>query len=91
MTSKVPVRSKTKASKGRRWTNKQQTKILPGSKTVEWDALRQGRRAQAVALPEINRGYLHACFGFQGVEDLKCMVGEGGAQWAFSHLSWPSV
>ncbi len=69
---------KTKTSKGGRKTNKQQTKIPPGSQIVEWDALMQGRRAQAVALPEINGGYLDACFGFQGVVDLKWIVGEVG-------------
>lgn len=92
MTSKVPERSKTKASEGKRKTNKQQTIIPPGSQIVEWDVLRQGRRAQAVALPEINRGYLDVCFGFQGVVDLTWMVGEGGGpQWALSHPSWLSV
>lgn len=49
-----------------------------GSKIVMWDALRQGRLAHAVTFPEINRGYLHACFGFRGVVDLKWMVGEEG-------------
>lgn len=77
MASKVPARSRTKTSKGGRKTNKQQTKIPLGSQIVEWDVLMQGRRAQAVALPEINGGYLDACFGFQGVVDLKWMVGGG--------------
>lgn len=78
MASKVRARSKTKASKGRRKTNKQQAKIPPGGQIIEWDVLRQGRRAQAVALLEINRGYLDMCFWFQGVVDLKWMVGEEG-------------
>jgi len=71
-------KSETKACKGRRKTRKQQTKIPPGSKIGKWLVLKQGRRAQAAALVEINRGCLDACFAFQGVVDLKWMVGEGG-------------
>lgn len=41
LTSKVQERSKTKASNGRRKTNKQRTNIPPGSKIVEWDMLKE--------------------------------------------------
>lgn len=46
MASKAPARSKTKAAKA----GEQQTNKNPSSKQiVEWDALTQGMRAQAVA------------------------------------------
>lgn len=79
MTSKVPARSKNEGRR-RQERDKQQTKIPRGRRIAEWDVLRQARRAQAAALPEINRGYLDLCFGFQGVVDLKWMGRWGGGR-----------
>lgn len=72
MTSKGPARNKTKA--GERQTNNNKNPSRKPNHQV--GCAEQGRRAPAVALPEINTGYLDVCFGFQGVVDLKWMVGE---------------
>lgn len=78
MTSKLPERSKTKA--GERQTNNKH-KSLQEAKSSSGMCR---SRAQDVALPENNRGYLDVCFGFLG-----CGRPEVDGRWGGGGHSWP--
>lgn len=75
------AREKQNKGKRRQGKGKQTTDRYPPRKqNCRVGCAEAARRAQAVALPEINRGYLEVCFGFEGVVDLKWMVGAGGGE-----------
>lgn len=73
--------AREKQNKGKQWQEKDKqatNKYSPRKQNCRVGYAEGARRAQAGALLEINRGYLEVCFGFEGVVDLKWMVGEEG-------------